>query len=39
LLTNYKHTQPTVGLSVTFDLTSNIYILLIKENIHTYITK
>jgi len=39
LFTNYKHTQPTLGLSVTFVFNIEYIIFLIKENIHTCITK
>jgi len=38
LLTNYKHTQPTLGMSVTFVFNIE-YIFFYKENIHTRITK
>ena len=37
LLTNYKHTQPTLGLSVTFVF--NIEYIYRHTYIHTYIYK
>ena len=39
LLTNYKHTQPTLGLSVTFVFNIEYIYFFNKENKHTCITK
>ena len=39
LLTNYKHTQPTLGSSVTIVFNIESIYCFYKENIHTCITK